>query len=152
MSVLVPEIFVQIANLRYCILIISHFFSPWCSQQFDKCFDCLDECKDKAEFAEKKCDAGWKPDWYGCEETSCSSQTKCIFDKCKMKCEGCSGKTACGDDCREKKKKCKKDCRDRRVLAAKETVDDLKLNDRRLGSTKKCLKKCRRSFKECKKD
>lgn len=135
---------------------------------FDKCFDCLDECKDKAEYAEEKCDKGWKPDWYGCDETSCTSQAKCIFDKCKMKCDGCSGKKACGkddddssssssssssgDDCRDEKRDCKKDCRDRRVLAATEKVDDLKLGDRRLGSTKKCLKQCRRDFKKCKKD
>ena len=136
-----------------------------CDQQFDKCFDCLYECKDKAEYAEKKCDMGWKPDWYGCDESSCSDQAKCIFDKCKMKCDGCSGKTACkkndsdddsssssSDDCRGKKKDCKKGCRDRRVLAAKEKVDGLMINDRRLGSTKKCLKQCRKDFKKCKKD
>ena len=70
------------------------YFTMRCDQQFDKCFDCLDECKDKAEYAEKKCDMGWKPDWYGCDESSCSDQAKCIFDKCKMKCDGCSGMTA----------------------------------------------------------
>lgn len=129
---------------------------------FDKCFKCLDECKEKAEYAETKCkDYDWKPDWYSCDAADCTDNAKCIFDKCKYKCPGCSGRERCKGDgghssslkkCKKDRRKCKKKC-DRRVLKVGENKE--RLDERFLAETKRrlggCVKDCKKDFKKCKK-